>query len=333
MTETITLAHGAGGSLTRNLMRSVFFKYLQSPELSFLSDAAHLELESDNIAFTTDNFVVSPIFFPGGDLGKLAVCGTVNDLSVSVAEPKYISVGIIVEEGYPIADLERLAKSMADVSFESGVKIVCSDIKAVERGKGDGVFINTAGVGIINGGLSNEPVKAGDKIITSGTMGEHEIAVVAARHKLRLGTTIKSDVAPLNSLIRTFINKCDGIKAMSDPTQGGLVTLLHKWVESNPYGIRIFGKKAPISPEVKSAARLLGLNPFYLANQGRVVLICAENDADKVVSIMRKHPLGKNAAIIGEIAEDIQGKVILQSDSEGEKILEMRSGEGHSRVC
>lgn len=333
MTDKITLAHGAGGALTRKLMRDLFLRHLHNPELNALSDAALLDIPSNKIAFTTDNFVVNPIFFPGGDLGKLAICGTVNDLAVSGAEPKYISVGLIIEEGYPLADLEKLVISMANVSFESGVKVVCADLKVVERGEADGVYINTAGLGVDIEKISREPVKPGDKIIISGTIGDHEAAVVTSRNDFHIKTSIISDCAPLNPVIRSLLSQVGGIKMMCNPTQGGLATALCKWVEYNAYGIKIREKDIPIERNTGAVCQILGLDPLYLANQGKVALICCEENARRIIDIMRKNPLGENAAIIGEVSEDIPGEVIIQTDTGSEKILKMRTGEGSNRVC
>lgn len=333
MTDRITLAHGAGGALTRKLMRQVFLRHLHNPELSALGDSAPLNITSDRIAFTTDNFVVDPIFFPGGDLGKLAVCGTVNDLAVSGAEPKYISAGLIIEEGYPLDNLEKLVISMANASFESGVKVVCADVKVVERGKADGVFINTSGLGVDTEKISSEPVNPGDIVIISGTVGDHEIAVINARIDFHIKTSIVSDCAPLTPLIRTLLDQVQGIKMMRDPTQGGIATLLCKWVESSAYGIKIREKDIPIAPNIRSVCQILGLDPLYLANQGKAALICRPSDAQRIIDIMHKNPLSRDAAIIGKVWDDFPGKVILQTETEGEKILEMRAGEGSYRVC
>jgi hydrogenase expression/formation protein HypE len=331
----ITLLHGAGGAYTRKLQRNIVLRYLNNPELEKMGDSALISLQGKKIAFTTDNFVINPIFFPGGDVGRVAITGTVNDLAVSGAQAHFISAGFILEEGFAIADFEKILDSMAKASFECGVKVVCSDIKVVEKGKGDGIFINTAGIGIVEetSSLSSAPIREGDRILLSGAIGEHELTILLARHKFNFKVDIKSDCAPLNALTRTLLNQIRGVKAMRDLTQGGLTGALCKWVEFNPFGIKITKKTLPIRENVRNFARLLGLNPLYLANQGKLALICSADDAEKALKLMRKNPLGAESAIIGEVCENIPGRVILVTENEGEKILEMSSGEGSVRVC
>lgn len=333
MNEKITMAHGAGGTFTRQLMQTVIIRHLHNPELGKQEDASILPITTENAAFTTDSYVVDPLFFNGGDIGKLAVCGTVNDLAVSGSDPQYLSAGFIVEEGFAISELEKIIKSMGNTSFECGVKIVSADLKVVPQGKGNGIYINTAGIGYFTDRGLGEPIEDGDKVILSGTIGEHELAVLLARHQFRTDISIRSDCTPVNALTRTLLSSEITVKKMKDPSRGGLVTALHKWVNLHDYGIILEESSIPISPEVSELSEALGLDPLRLANQGKIVLIASKDDADEIVRIMRESPLGRQAAVAGGISKASRGRVILQRVNGEEIILGMKSGIESIRIC
>ena len=333
MKEKISLAHGAGGTFTRQLMQTVIVRHLHNQELGKQEDASLLPISTEKAAFTTDSYVVDPLFFEGGDIGKLAVCGTVNDLSVAGADPQYLSAGFIIEEGFPISDLESIVKSMGNTSFECGVKIVSADIKVVPQGKGNGLYINTAGIGLYSDNGLGGMIEEGDKVILSGTLGEHELAVILARNRFRTDIRISSDCTPLNALTRTLFASKAKIKQMKDPSRGGLVTALYKWVDLRDYGIILNASKIPISAEVESLSKTLGLDPLHLSNQGKMVLIASENETDKILQIMRNNPIGRQSAIIGEVSKNVRGRVVLNKQNGEEVILGMKSGMESIRVC
>jgi len=333
MNEKITMAHGAGGTFTRQLMQNVIIRHLHNPELGKQEDASIIPITTENAAFTTDSFVVDPLFFNGGDIGKLAVCGTVNDLAVAGSDPQYLSAGFIIEEGFPVSELEKIVKSMGNTSFECGVKIVSADLKVVSQGKGNGIYINTAGIGYFTDKFLGGPIEDGDKVIISGTIGEHELAVLLARHQFRTDISITSDCATVNTLTRTLLTSEVKVKKMKDPSRGGLVTALHKWVNLCDYGIILEESSIPISPEASELSEALGLDPLHLANQGKIVLISSKEDADEIVRIMRENPLGRQAAVAGTVSKASRGRVILQRNNGEEIILGMKSGMESIRVC
>jgi len=333
MIESITLAHGSGGSASRELMRNVFLRELHNPELEREGDAALLTMESVHIAFTTDNFTVSPLFFNGGDLGKMAVCGTVNDLAVSGAEPKYLAAGFIIEDGFALKDLERIVKSMSKTAFECGMKVVATDVKVVEKGKGDGIYINTTGIGIARPDKLSGNIEPGDKLIVSGTLGEHELAVILERKNLRTPVSIASDCAPLNALTRTLLEQTEGIKLMKDLSRGGLLSALYKAKNRFKYGVILQEDSIPLKAEVKDLCRLLGLNALYLANQGKLMAICDKASAPAIIQIMKQHPLGREAAVIGEITAQFADKVVLHKATGEEIILSLKIGSESYRIC
>lgn len=333
--KRITLSHGSGGKLMHDLIKGLFIKELKNPFLSRLDDAAGLNIGKSRIFFTTDSYVVNPLFFPGGDIGKLSIYGTVNDLSVCGAEPLYISAGMIMEEGLEISILEKVTRSIKEATRRAGVNIVTGDMKVVERGSCDKLFINTSGVGIIhkNVNLSLNNVKAGDRIIISGPIGQHGVSILASREGLSFRSRIKSDCAPLNSLISKIVKVPSGVKFMRDPTRGGLATTLNEFVDGRNFGIVIDEEAVPLLPGVKSACELLGFDPLYMANEGRVVIIASKREAGKILKLMRRHPQGERATVIGEVIREYKGKVCLKTKAGGLRLVKMLTGEQLPRIC
>jgi len=331
----ITLAHGSGGQLMHELIKKKILGSYGNPILNRLSDAAILELEKRRIAFTTDSFVVKPVIFKGGDIGKLAVCGTVNDLAVSGALPLYISCSLIIEEGMPEELLMRFMASMKKEAVVAGVKVVTGDIKVVERGSCDKIFINTSGIGVVRYSheLSTKRIKPGDKVIINGTIADHGVAVMLARGDLGFSGGPKSDCASLNGLILTMCDKCSNVKFMRDPTRGGVAAVMNEIVEGAPFGMRLFEDRIPISKETASCCEILGIEPLQIGNEGKVIAIIGPKDAGKALRIMKRSPLGRRAAIIGEVTKDFKGKVVLQTKVGGERIVEMPVLEALPRIC
>jgi len=331
----ITLAHGSGGRMTHDLISKVFFKRLGNQFLNASDDSAVLPSAKEELVYTTDSFVVKPIFFPGGDIGKLAICGTVNDLAVNGAVPKYLSCGFIIEEGTSEKDLEKIVESMAHWSKEAEVMVVCGDTKVVEKGAADGVFINTSGVGYLNqkAKLDLDKVVIGDKIIVTGTVGDHGIAVLSKRKGLDFESQIQSDCAPLNKMICDLVEKADGVKFMRDPTRGGLVTTLNELTENKGFGMVIRETDIPVSESVKAACELLGLDPIYIANEGKAIVIAKEDSSDEILSILHNSKYGADAAIIGEVAEDNSGRVCLETVLGTVRPLDMLNSEPIPRIC
>jgi len=330
--QKILLAHGSGARLMHELIRGLFLKKFDNPILRELADSATLNYK-EKIAFTTDSFVVHPLFFPGADIGKLAVCGTVNDLVMAGADPQYLSLAFIIEEGLDYVILEKLAASVALNAAKAKVTIVTGDIKVVEKGACDKVFINTAGIGRIIRPLALKNIQPGDKIIISGDIGRHGLAVLAKRKELDLGFDIKSDCAALNGLLVPLVRKIAGIKFMRDPTRGGLAVTLNEIAETSGLGVTIEENSIPVSKSVLTAAELLGIDPLYIANEGRAVLIVAPKVAKKTLGLLRRHNLGRTACIIGEISSCYHGKVILNTIVGGARIIDMPLGEQLPRIC
>ncbi len=332
--ETILLAHGSGGRLTHDLIREVFQRELSNPFLDDLGDAAVLPRQSGRLAFTTDSYVVRPIFFPGGDIGKLAVCGTVNDLSMVGARPLYLSIGFILEEGLSLGDLRRIVRSAAQAAREAGVVIVAGDTKVVDRGAADGVFINTAGVGVIPEGVALSPqnIRPGDAVLVSGTVGDHGIAVMAQREGLGLSTPLMSDCAPLNGLAEAVV-ACGGVRVMRDPTRGGLATTLVELAQAGGVGLEIEESAVPVNDAVRGACELLGLDPLYVANEGKLVAIVAADCADAALAAMQSHPLGRDARVIGYATQAHAGRVVLKTILGVSRVVEMLTGEQLPRIC
>ncbi|MDD2806301.1 MAG: hydrogenase expression/formation protein HypE [Elusimicrobiales bacterium] len=332
--EKVVLAHGSGGRLSRELVEQVFLKNFSNPALAPLEDAAEVKIPGATLAFTTDSYVVTPVEFPGADIGRVAVCGTVNDLAVKGARPLALSAGFILEEGFPGALLARIVASMRRAADEAGVKIVTGDTKVVEKGKADGVFINTSGVGLIPKGrrLTSARVLAGDAVIVSGNLAEHGVAVMNARDRLGLEGGIKSDAAPLNGLAEAVL-KISGVRAMRDITRGGLATVLNEVSGACALGLELDEEAVPVAVPVKNACALLGLDPLYVANEGKLALFCSPEAAPKVLKAMRAHRYGRNAAVVGRAVREKQPRVRLNTAIGGSRILLMLEGEQLPRIC
>lgn len=328
--QRIEIGHGSGGKLTRDLIEKTFLKYLKSEELKPLEDAATIELNS-KVAFTTDSYVIHPLFFPGGNIGKLSVCGTVNDLTVSGALPKYLSLGLILEEGFLIADLEKIMESIRDEAAKSGVRIVTGDTKVVEKNKCDGIYINTTGVGEIVKPMSPADIIDGDAVIVTGTIGDHGIAIAIARNEFDIEASLESDCASLNSLLSPLF-KIDGVRWMRDPTRGGVATVLNELSEATGFGVEIYEKTLPVKENVKFISDMLGYDPLYMANEGKAIVIASSESADKVINLLRENPLGKNSAVIGRVSSKLKG-VRLKTTIGGERVLGMLEEEMLPRIC
>jgi len=332
--ETILLAHGSGSRLSHELIEKILLPPLANPLLAKLDDSAVFDL-SGRLAFTTDSYVVSPIFFPGGDIGKLAVCGTINDLAMSGATPLYLSLSLIIEEGLTLSELTRIVKSIKATAEEAGVNIVTGDTKVVNRGSADKLFINTSGIGIVPEGIdiSGANAKIGDKVILSGTIGDHGIAVMSQREGLKFSVPVKSDCAPLNKLVSQMLEASPKIHCLRDPTRGGLATTLNELAKQSKIGIKIEEEKIPIHDGVRAACELLGFDSLYVANEGKLVAIVASNDADKVLVKMKRNTYGSYASIIGEVTDEHKGKVIMKTRLGASRIVDMLSGELLPRIC
>lgn len=333
--EQILLAHGSGGKLTHELIENLFLRKFFNPILAPLADAALLEAKGVRLAFTTDSYVVKPLFFPGGDIGRLAVFGTVNDLSVVGAQPLFLSCSLIIEQGLDYATLERIVDSIQKAAQEAGVNVVTGDTKVVERGNVDRLYVNTSGVGLVADGvyLSVERIEVGDKIVLSGTIGDHGIAVLSEREGFGFHSEIASDCAPLNGLISRMLQASRRIKFMRDPTRGGLATTLNEIVAGADFGILIEEERIPVREEVKSICELLGLDPFYIANEGKVVAVVHPEDAEAVCQVMWGHELGHQAAVIGEVVAEPRGKVFLRTAIGGTRLVDMLVGDQLPRIC
>jgi hydrogenase expression/formation protein HypE len=333
--DRILLAHGSGGAMSHDLIASLFIKAFQNPVLDRLDDMAVLEIGGTKLAFTTDSYVVTPIFFPGGDIGKLAVCGTINDLSMSGARPLYLSAGFILEEGFPFRDLEAIIASMQKTAAQAGVQIVTGDTKVVNRGGADGIFINTAGLGRVPEGvdISGRNARAGDKVLVSGSIGDHGITILSSRAGLEFSTRLESDCAPLNDLVARMLEASRDIHCLRDPTRGGLSTTLNELARQSQVAIWIEENRIPVKEEVRGACELLGLDPFILANEGKLIAIVGAAEAEKILAAMKAHPLGRDAALIGEVREEPAERVILRTSIGSTRIVDMLVGEPLPRIC
>lgn len=333
--DKVLLAHGGGGTLSHQLIQKLFFSQFDNDVLNVHHDSAMFDINGSRIAFTTDSYVVQPIFFPGGNIGDLAINGTVNDLSVSGAKPLYISVGFIIEEGFEIEELWKIVLSMKQAANLAGVKIVTGDTKVVDHGKGDKIFINTSGIGLIEPGINISPknCREGDAVILNGRIAEHGITIMSAREGLEFETTVESDSAPLNNLISDVLNKTKNVHVMRDPTRGGIASALNEIAESSGMGIHIYEDKIPITEEVKGACEILGLDPLYIANEGKVLIFVPGSEAEEVLNVMRKHPLGKESSIIGTVTKNNPGLVIMKTLIGSSRIVDMISGEQLPRIC
>jgi len=333
--EKILLAHGSGGKLSHDLIKQIFLPRFLNPFLEPLDDSARITNRHGPIAFTTDSYVVNPIFFPGGDIGKLAVCGTVNDLSMIGAIPSYLSLSLIIEEGFSIDLLKQIVSSIHETAEQAGVNIVTGDTKVVEHRAADQLFINTAGIGWIRPrvNLSGVNAKPGDKILLSGFLGDHEMAVLSQREGFKFHGELKSDCAPLNGLVAKMLDVCPSIRCMRDPTRGGLATTLNEIASMSNVGMMIEEEKVPVRESVKGISELLGLDTLYLANEGKLIAICPPNKAEQLLEVMKNHPLGRHGEIIGRVTEKNPKRVILQTLIGGHRILDMLTGGQYPRIC
>jgi hydrogenase expression/formation protein HypE len=327
----IEIGHGSGGKLTRDLIEQLFLKHLSSKELNPLEDAATLTLSKAHIAVSTDSYVVSPLFFPGGNIGKLAVCGTINDLVVSGARPGYLAIGFILEEGFSINSLEKILGSIHEAVKESGVHIVTGDTKVVEKGRCDGIYINTTGIGEIVRDLPLHEVATGDAIIMTGTVGDHGTAVALARNEFHIDAPVTSDCASLHELLMPLV-EMEGVRWMRDPTRGGVATVLAELSDTAGIGIQVFEDKVPVREDVRFISDMLGYDPLYLANEGKAVIVTSAEKANEAVTLLKKHPLGKYAAVIGHVTAKYRG-ARLRTKIGGERLLEMLEEELLPRIC
>ncbi|HTX26342.1 MAG TPA: hydrogenase expression/formation protein HypE [Streptosporangiaceae bacterium] len=335
--ERITMSHGAGGKATHTLIEAIFLDAFRNPLLEPLEDAAQLRIGASRIALTTDSYVVKPLFFPGGNIGDLAVNGTVNDLSVAGATPKYLSAGFILEEGFPVADLARIAETMRDAAAAAGVYIVTGDTKVVEKGKADGCYINTAGVGVIErdsgAALGVARAQPGDAIIVSGPIGDHGITIMLARGELDIEADIASDTAPLNGLVAGLLDAVPEVRALRDATRGGVATILNEIAKAADVGVLVSEDDIPVRPEVRGASELLGIDPMYVACEGRLVAVVPGEQADRAVTALRAHPLGEQAAVIGRVRAEQPGIVQLKTAFGGTRIVDLLVGDPLPRIC
>ncbi len=340
MTNTVTMAHGGGGRAMRGLIEKIILPAFDNPLLAGLEDQARIAIaelaaQGDRLAFTTDSYVVTPIEFPGGDIGKLAVCGTVNDLAVSGARPLFLSCGLVLEEGLEMAALTKVVQSMARTAREAGVTIVTGDTKVVERGAADRVFINTAGIGVVPAGVNISATRAqpGDAVIVNGNLGDHGVAILLARNELALAAEVFSDCQPLYGLVAAMLVACPDIHCLRDATRGGVATVLNEFAVSSHVGIRLREAALPLNEVVRGACEILGLDPLYLANEGKLVAIVPGAYAQAVLAAMRAHPAGREAAIIGEVSAAPAGHVILSTAIGGDRVVDMLVGEQLPRIC
>ncbi len=338
--DSIVIGHGSGGRMTQELIQRIFTPRFANEALLAGNDAARLNLPpgaslQGSLAVSTDSHIVSPLFFPGGDIGRLAVCGTVNDVSMLGAEVLYLTAGFILEEGFPVETLEKVVASMQKAAQEAGVSIVAGDTKVVEKGKADGLFINTAGVGWIPAGIKvgGEFAQPGDAVLLSGTIGDHGIAVLTARGDLGFETNVRSDVAPLNGLIRAVLQAAPHTHVLRDPTRGGLATTLNEIAAQSKAAIWLEEKAIPVNPDVRAACELLGFDPLYIANEGKVIVILPEEEAEAALEAMHRHLYGLSAMRIGEVRSDPVGRVLLYTLIGGTRLLDMLAGEMLPRIC
>jgi hydrogenase expression/formation protein HypE len=344
--NAILLAHGSGGKLSHELVQGLFLHHFNNPTLLQLDDSAVVDIPTRNIqspssfprlAFTTDSYVVSPLFFPGGDIGKLAVCGTVNDLSMSGARPLWLSAGFIIEEGLPLADLERIVVSMAVTAEQAEVQIVAGDTKVVDRGSADKLFINTAGVGLVPPGIeiAGDRARPGDAVLLSGTIGDHGMTIMTQREGLRFDSPLQSDCAPLNGLVSDLLAALPlrTVHCLRDPTRGGLATTLNELATRSGMGIEVDEAAVPVREAVRGACELLGLDPLYVANEGKLIAIVAPEAAEAALAALRAHGYGQEAAIVGQVTEAHPGRVVLRTALGARRVMDMLAGEQLPRIC
>ena len=333
--NTIQLAHGAGGKLSSELIEKIFLPRFGNETLDKLEDQAILHIHGNRLAFTTDSFVVDPIFFPGGNIGDLAINGTINDVAMSGAQPLYLSVGFILEEGLPLEILHKIVLSMEFSAKHAGVQIVTGDTKVVNKGSCDKIFINTSGIGIVPDGvnISAANIQPGDKIIISGTVADHGIAVMTTREDLSFKSQVQSDTVALNGLVDDMLNVSKNIHAMRDPTRGGVATTLNEFARQSNVGIQLYTDTVPVKPEVNGACEVLGIDPLYVANEGKLIAVVPSNIADKMLSVMQKNEHGKYAKIIGEITDKNLNIVVQETGLGANRIVDMPIGEQLPRIC
>ena len=333
--ERITMSHGSGGKATQTLIEAVFLDAFRNPLLEPLEDAARLEVGEATMALTTDSFVVSPLFFPGGNIGDLAVNGTVNDLAVAGATPLYLTAGFILEEGFPVADLIRITESMRDAAAAAGVQVVTGDTKVVEKGKADGCYINTAGVGVLRRevNLGVAQARPGDAVLVSGPIGDHGVTIMLARGELDIEADVQSDTAALDGLVAGLLRAVPGVRALRDATRGGVATILNEIAKAANVAVVVTEAAIPVRTEVRGAAELLGIDPMYVACEGRLVAVVDGGQADQALAALRAHPLGEQAAIIGEITAEPPGLVTLKTVFGGTRIVDLLVGDPLPRIC
>lgn len=332
---TVDMTHGSGGRAMAQLIEEIFVRSFDNDLLRQSNDQAAFDISAGRMVMSTDGHVISPLFFPGGDIGSLSVHGTVNDVAMSGARPLYLSAGFILEEGFPLADLEKLVASMAHAAAEAGVPVVTGDTKVVEKGKGDGIFITTTGIGIVPDGvnISGDLAKPGDAVLVNGTIGDHGVAIMSSRENLEFETDILSDSAALHTLVADMVRAVPAIHCLRDPTRGGLATTLNELAMQSSVGIKLKEKAIPVNPAVTAACELLGLDPLYVANEGKLICICDADDAEHLLTVMRSHPLGIESAIIGEVIEDDHGFVQMETGFGGSRIVDWLAGEQLPRIC
>jgi hydrogenase expression/formation protein HypE len=331
----VDMSHGSGGRAMAQLIDELFLAAFDNEWLRRLNDQACFAVPGGRMVMATDSHVVSPLFFPGGDIGCLSVHGTINDVAMSGARPLYLSATFILEEGFPLADLKRIVESMAAAARDARVPVVTGDTKVVEKGKGDGVFITTTGVGIVPEGveISGDRARPGDQVLVSGTLGDHGVAIMSFRENLEFETTIRSDTAALHGLVAAMVAAVPGIRCLRDPTRGGLAAMLNELARASGVGFRIREQALPVRPEVHAACEFLGLDPLNVANEGKLVAICAPTDSARLLAAMRAHPLGRDAAIVGEAIEDPQRFVQMETGLGGSRMVDWLAGEQLPRIC
>jgi len=331
----VDMTHGSGGRAMAQLIEQLFVKHLDNDLLRQGNDQAAFDVPAGRMVMSTDGHVISPLFFPGGDIGSLSVHGTVNDVAMSGARPLYLSAGFILEEGFPLADLEKIVISMAQAANAAEVPVITGDTKVVERGKGDGIFITTTGVGVVPGGvdISGDKAQPGDAILLSGTLGDHGVAIMSSRENLEFETSIESDSAALHTLVADMVAVVPSIRCLRDPTRGGLATTMNELARQSGVGMKLQESSIPIKPEVKAACELLGLDTLYVANEGKLICICPQSDAQRLLKAMRAHDLGKEASIIGEVTEDENHMVQMETGFGGSRIVDWLVGEQLPRIC
>jgi hydrogenase expression/formation protein HypE len=325
---SVDMSHGSGGRAMAQLIDELFVKHFDNELLRQANDQAAFSVPGGRMVMSTDSHVISPLFFPGGDIGSLSVHGTINDVAMSGAKPLYLSAGFILEEGFPLNDLERIVQSMGRAASDAGVPVVTGDTKVVERGKGDGVFITTTGVGVVPEGvnISGDRAQPGDAILLSGTIGDHGVAIMSSRENLTFETTIESDSAALHTLVEAMVESVPDIRSLRDPTRGGLATTLNELALQSSVGMRLKENAIPLNPAVSAACELLGLDPLYVANEGKLICICPAEKAEQLLEVMRAHPLGERAAIIGEVVEDAHGFVQMETGFGGSRMVDWLAG-------